>query len=103
MSFLKEFTEDVEPNIKYNIVEISDIYGPTIVDPNIDMIVVSEETKKGGEKVNEERGKRDFKFLDIYVVRLAEDASIEEHEETKISSSNHRIRLLGTRLKKPVR
>lgn len=66
------------------------------------MIVVSEETKRGGDKVNELRLQRNLSKLDIHVVELAWDESYNEIEETKISSSNHRIRLLGTRLQAPV-
>ncbi|XP_058800308.1 bifunctional coenzyme A synthase-like [Phymastichus coffea] len=98
---LKDFTEDVDPSLKYNLVPIIDMYGPTKDDPNFEMIVVSEETKKGGEMINEKRKENHLNSLDIYVVKLVEDANHTEHEETKISSSNNRIRLLGTRLKTP--
>ena len=40
------------------MVAITDPYGPTIVNPDIDCIVVSAETKAGGERVNIERKKR---------------------------------------------
>ncbi|XP_008217932.1 bifunctional coenzyme A synthase [Nasonia vitripennis] len=98
---LKDFAEDVDPSLSYNIVPISDLYGPTKEDPNMDMIVVSEETEKGGKLVNDKRKENNLKLLDIHVVKLLEDSNHQEHEEAKISSSNHRMRLLGTRLKKP--
>ena len=78
------------------------MYGPTKDDPSFDMIVVSEETKKGGDMVNVKRAENNLKKLDIHVVKLVEDSNHQEHEEIKISSSNHRMRLLGTRLKEPV-
>lgn len=99
---LKDFAEDVDPFLTYYIVPISDLYGPTKEDPNMDMIVVSEETEKGGKLVNEKRKENNLRLLDIHVVKLLEDSNHREHEEAKISSSNHRIRLLGKRLKKPV-
>lgn len=99
---VKEFLEDVDPSITYNIVPINDLYGPTKEDPTLEMIVVSEETKRGGDKINELRLQKNLSKLDIYVVELAADECYSEIEETKISSSNHRIRLLGTRLQPPV-
>lgn len=102
ISSLKDFVEDVDPCILYNIVPISDMYGPTKNDPNFEMIVVSEETKKGGDLVNDKRLENGLKKLDIYIVKLIEDTNALEHEEKKISSSNNRMHLLGTRLKKPV-
>lgn len=99
---VREFLEDVDSSITYNVVPINDMYGPTKTDPMLEMIVVSQETKRGGDKVNELRLQRNLNKLDIYVVDMANDETHNKHEETKISSSNHRMRLLGTRLKAPV-
>jgi phosphopantetheine adenylyltransferase/dephospho-CoA kinase len=69
----------------------------------IQLIVVSTETYKGGLKVNELRRENNLPALDIHTVDLLE--AIPEHigneEEEKISSSNHRMRLLGSRLRVP--
>lgn len=101
ISDVEEFLEDVDSSITYNVVPINDIYGPTKEDPTLDMIVVSQETKRGGDKVNEIRLQKNLKKLNIHIVELATDENHNEHEEDKISSSNHRMRLLGTRLKAP--
>jgi len=103
ISKVKEFLEDVDSSITYDIVPITDMYGPTKEDPTFEMIVVSEETKRGGDKVNEIRLQNNLSKLDVYVVKLAVDEHHnEEYEENKISSSNQRTRLLGTRLQPPV-
>jgi len=103
ISKVKEFLEDVDSSITYDIVPITDMYGPTKEDPTFEMIVVSEETKRGGDKVNEIRLQNNLSKLDVYVVKLAVDENHnEEYEENKISSSNQRTRLLGTRLQPPV-
>jgi len=99
---VKEFLEDIDSSITYDVVPITDMYGPTKEDPLLEMIVVSEETKRGGDKINELRSQKNLSALDIYVVELAADECHNEYEEAKISSSNHRIRLLGTRLRAPV-
>ncbi|EFN84613.1 bifunctional coenzyme A synthase [Harpegnathos saltator] len=98
---VKEFLEDIDSSITYNVVSIDDMYGPTKEDSTLEMIVVSQETKRGGDKVNELRLQKNLSKLDIHTVKLANDEHYDEHEEAKISSSNHRIRLLGTRLHPP--
>ncbi|XP_076245158.1 bifunctional Phosphopantetheine adenylyltransferase - Dephospho-CoA kinase [Calliopsis andreniformis] len=96
-----DFLEDIDSTLEYNVVPINDMYGPTKDDPTFEMIVVSEETKRGGIKINEVRKERNLSQLDIHVVKLVTDENHREHEESKISSSNSRIRLLGTRLRAP--
>lgn len=49
MNFLK----DVCPELQYNVVPISDPFGPAITDPTMELIVVSAETLRGGLKINE--------------------------------------------------
>lgn len=44
---------DICPEVPCKIVPISDSFGPSIVDPTMDMLVVSRETLRGGQKVNE--------------------------------------------------
>lgn len=66
------------------------------------MIIVSSETLSGGEKVNEVRQANGLKPLQIHCIDLVELETNEEAKETKISSSNQRLDLLGTRLRDPV-
>lgn len=53
-----QFIETVKPQIGHRVVPIADMFGPTITDPDLQCIVVSDETKKGGEIVNQERQKK---------------------------------------------
>ncbi|XP_076750175.1 bifunctional Phosphopantetheine adenylyltransferase - Dephospho-CoA kinase isoform X3 [Xylocopa sonorina] len=98
---LRNFLEDVDTSLTYNVVPIEDMYGPTKFDPTFEMLVVSEETKRGGDKVNEMRKRMNLNRLDIHIVKLICDENHREHEESKISSSNQRMRLLGTKLRAP--
>ena len=52
---VKDFLTDIKPDLEYRIVPITDPYGPSIVDPDIGCLVVSTETIKGGNMVNEKR------------------------------------------------
>lgn len=68
------------------------------------MIILSEETVQGGELINDKRIKAGLKPLHILpVALLKEDKMLNtlycKEEEEKISSSNYRMRLLGTLLK----
>lgn len=63
------------------------------------MIVVSTETARGGAKVNELRTKNGLNQLEVHTIELLDDESTVDDKEDKISSSNQRMDLLGTRLK----
>lgn len=52
---LREFLEDVKPSLCYDIVPLADPFGPAVTDPNLQCLVVSEETHRGGEAVNRKR------------------------------------------------
>ncbi|XP_018426352.1 PREDICTED: bifunctional coenzyme A synthase [Nanorana parkeri] len=98
---LAEFLVDVKPSLLYDIVPISDPYGPSITDPDLKCIVVSEETHKGGLSVNRKRLENELEELDVHEIKLVTDPQHLENEEEKISSSSLRNRLLGTLLKPP--
>ncbi|XP_028133905.1 bifunctional coenzyme A synthase [Diabrotica virgifera virgifera] len=99
INHVKDFVEDICPEMEYNIVPISDPFGPSIVDPSMDLIVVSNETLRGGEKINTIRKERNLPELDILPIELMDEPNPSPIEEAKISSSTTRIRLLGTLLK----
>lgn len=67
----------------------------------IQTIVVSAETLRGGHKVNEIRAAGNLSQLRVHPIDLIEFDTKEEAKELKISSSNTRIDLLGTRLREP--
>uniref|UniRef100_A0A8B9PSY6 Coenzyme A synthase n=1 Tax=Apteryx owenii TaxID=8824 RepID=A0A8B9PSY6_APTOW len=98
---LREFLLDVKPSLHYDIVPLLDPYGPSITDPELQCIVVSEETRKGGEAVNKKRLENGLSELALYEILLVKDPYHSENEEEKISSSSLRQRLLGTLLQPP--
>jgi cytidyltransferase-like protein len=69
-----EFINIVKPTLKSQIVELSDPYGPTITDPDIEAIIVSSETIPGALKINEIRLSKNMKALDILVTRRGQSA-----------------------------
>lgn len=52
---LQEFLQDIKPSLQVEIVPLDDPFGVSVVDPMLQCIVVSEETRKGGEAVNRKR------------------------------------------------
>ncbi|XP_066538696.1 bifunctional coenzyme A synthase [Hoplias malabaricus] len=98
---LQEFLNDVKPSLQYEIVPLSDPFGPSITDSQLQCIVVSEETRRGGEAVNRKRVENGLQELVLYEIPLIKDAHHTDIEEEKISSSSLRTRLLGTLLKPP--
>lgn len=97
-----DFLQDIDPSLEYDIVSITDMFGPTKDDPSFENLIVSAETQGGGEKVNELRVSNNLKPLDVVSVPLLpSENKLDEYEEDKLSSSNLRMRELGT-LRKPV-
>ncbi|KAK1794835.1 hypothetical protein P4O66_010033 [Electrophorus voltai] len=98
---LQEFLNDVKPSLQYDMVPLSDPFGPSVTDPQLQCIVVSEETRRGGEAVNGKRVQNGLSELVLYSIPLIKDAHHTDIEEEKISSSSLRARLLGTLLTSP--
>ncbi|XP_061087388.1 bifunctional coenzyme A synthase [Conger conger] len=98
---LREFLRDIKPSLQYEIVPISEPFGPSITDSELQCIVVSEETRKGGAAVNKKRLENGLSELVLYEIQVIKDAHHSEIEEEKISSSSFRSRLLGTLLTPP--
>lgn len=66
------------------------------------VLVVSAETARGGAKVNEARRKQGWHELKVRAINLIEFDVSHEAKENKVSSSNQRLDLLGTRLRLPI-
>lgn len=66
------------------------------------MIIVSQETMRGGEKVNEVRAATGLNQLHVFCIDMIDTIDTDlDIKEVKLSSSNKRIDLLGTRLREP--
>ena len=86
---VKELIQDMRPGLNLNIVPITDAFGPTITDPELDCMVVSEETLKGGEAVNKKRLELGMSTMDMHMIPLI--AGTDE----KLSSTQQRKNQLG--------
>ena len=91
--------------IQHKVVSITDPCGPSGTDSDLDLLVVSEETKGGGLIVDAKREENNLHTLDVFQIDLvgeeATDLSQDLNAEGKISSSASRVRTLGTLIKEP--
>lgn len=106
ISKVNESLHELKPQLKYDIVPIDDLYGPTITQEDIDCIVVSEETIRGADKINAARKDKGWHELKVHVVKLLQDKNANQDtmarlNEKKISSSLMRMDKLGTILREP--
>ena len=93
--------QEFESGLVINYVEIFDPFGPTITDESISALVISGETRSGGQAVNDKRGAKGWSLLEVFEVDVLNaeigDASasnrIAENYEGKISSTEIRRRL----------
>ncbi|GMR31542.1 hypothetical protein PMAYCL1PPCAC_01737, partial [Pristionchus mayeri] len=97
MNAVEEFVRDVS-EISCELYPITDPFGPSITMDDLDAIVVSDETYKGGLAVNSKRAERGMSQLVIEKIGLieADDSLL---KETKLSSSSRRKESLGTLLR----
>ena len=69
MFHFREFIKDVDSSLQqYKVVPITDPFGPSIVDPNLQLIIGSQETEKGCKKVNQVRKEKQLSQLDVHVI-----------------------------------
>lgn len=105
---VREYLTVLNQNLTYDIVPINDIYGPTIVEEDLQCIVVSKETFRGADKINEARLEKGWPKLEVHIVNLLEEESssitsaMKRLKEKKVSSSLMRMEKLGTIIRPPV-
>lgn len=97
----KTVREEFESGLVINYVEIFDAFGPTITDESISALVISGETRSGGQAVNDKREAKGWSFLAVFEVdvlnaELGDDSAsnrMDENYQGKISSTEIRRRL----------
>ena len=83
---------EIGDKILLNIVEIADPFGPTITDPSITALVLSAETRSGGEAVNDKRSEAGWSDLEVFEVEVldqgeSQQADVGNNFESKLSST----------------
>ncbi|GAA5910056.1 hypothetical protein JCM8208_000941 [Rhodotorula glutinis] len=70
MRNVRRFVELVRPAVECDAVPLQDVYGPTANDPSIEALVVSDETRAGGDSINTLRAERALSQLAIFTISL---------------------------------
>lgn len=118
--------QELCPDIEYDVVTLHDPFGPTVTDPNLQCLIVSEETVRGGEVINVKRKElvsnssavylqyicyilfarttqtaQGYPVMETVVIPLVQDTLRYEHQDAKISSSSIREERLGDLIRPP--
>ncbi|KAI6652156.1 Bifunctional coenzyme A synthase [Oopsacas minuta] len=92
---VKELLQDMRPGLKLDIVSITDPYGPSITETELDCLIVSEETLKAGEAVNRKRLESGMSQLYIHKIPIIAGTN------NKLSSTQQRNNILGIYREQP--
>lgn len=70
---VRAFLQLFRPQIEAEVVAISDVYGPTATDDDIQALVVSKETISGGQSIAKLRDERGLPSLETFVINVISD------------------------------
>ncbi|KAK4124293.1 hypothetical protein N657DRAFT_644508 [Parathielavia appendiculata] len=89
--------------IQVRCVRIQDAFGPTITEENIQALVVSGETRSGGQAVNDKRAELGWHALSVFEVDVLDADEIDEDEPTKTENFASKISSTAIRQQKAAR
>lgn len=82
----------LDPSVRFDVYEINDVCGPTGFVPDIDCLIVSEESSKGGVFVNDYRKKQGYSSLEIFTIKVVGEEGSNEKNSWKGKMSSTDIR-----------
>lgn len=86
---VKSFLHNIRPSLTPDVYEINDICGPTAKIENVDALVVSLESSKGADYINNVRSQLGWKELQVYTIGVV-GGSDSDKFENKLSSTGYR-------------
>ena len=99
MANVEDFLHSIKPGLAYDLFPLQDGFGASITDPDLQAILVSEESVKGGELCNVKRSEKGMQPMAVVPMPLVDEGQAEEgatiEEESKTSSTDKRKALLA--------
>ncbi|THU81257.1 Nucleotidylyl transferase [Dendrothele bispora CBS 962.96] len=82
---VRHFLSLFRPGLEYDIVPINDVYGPTGWDPNVQALVVSQETLKGADAIATHRASKSLPPLRTFVIDvISHDSEKLDHQDVEM-------------------
>lgn len=98
---VRNFLGLICPSIQHDTPALQDVYGPTASDPDVQGILVSEETRKGASAIADVRSERGLSSLKLFVIKVIAPQKVldgattsrEDMVKAKIGSTAIRARI----------
>jgi phosphopantetheine adenylyltransferase len=87
----KQVSFHIAPDLTVRLVQIADPFGPTITEEDLGALIVSAETRSGGQAVNTERNKRGWASLEVFEVDVLQTGEAQAVADTSASSFESKI------------
>jgi phosphopantetheine adenylyltransferase/dephospho-CoA kinase len=81
---LRDLIAQMRPDLELVVEPIHDPYGPSITEPDYQCLIVSDETRTGGDAVNTKRVENGLNRLDLHVIALAQENALDPGDESKV-------------------
>jgi cytidyltransferase-like protein len=81
---LNSFLHQNQYSQRSEVIELTDPFGPTVTDPKIDALIVSQMTQRGAELVNQQRIERQLHPLPVIITPMVSDEAGEHISSTEI-------------------
>ena len=82
-TIVEDYLSSVKPSLRYDLPPINDPYGPSVVDPNLQAIIVSEEPVSGGDACSEKRQENGLNSLVVVPIALVDGGGDKAKEEVE--------------------
>ena len=99
----REIVDVLQTGLEIRYAEIFDPYGPTITDPAISALVISAETRAGGDAVNMKRHEKDWPTLKIYEVDVLDTDENVAKDQSDGTSKNFQTKLSSTEIRSRIK
>jgi len=86
--------------VTVNYTRISDPFGPTITDESISALVISAETRAGGQAVNDKRGEKGWAPLEVFEVDVLDAGSDEREQDGKVERTTFDSKISSTEIRR---